>query len=290
MKSGFCCLYGRANAGKSTILNAILKTKIEAVSEKPQTTRENIRGIYNDDESQIIFVDTPGLHKPHKRLGQLMLRQANEALKEVDVVVYVVDASRAPDSRTLAVMQALKSPLVIAFNKIDLVRLDEGQARLAQYRKAVPTAKVVEISALKKAGIDDLLSAVKSLLPEGEAYYPTDMMLDHPIEFVYGEIIREKVMRLTDDEVPHATHVEIRDVETEEDGVLVIRADIIVERESEKAILIGRQGRMISKIRSYAEEALKGFTGTPVALDLLVKVVPDWRDSQRSLARYGYER
>ena len=287
MKVGFCSLYGLANAGKSTILNAILKTKIEAVSEKPQTTRENIQGIYNDEDSQIVFVDTPGLHDPHKKLGQLMLQEAKSALYDVDAIIYVIDASKRVDKKTANRLATLDTPIILAFNKIDLIKFEQGQEKIKEYKEILPNADVVELSAINKAGIEQLVSTVKKYLQEGTPYFPHDMISDHPEEFIYSETIREKCMRLTEDEVPHACHVEIKHVE-EEDNLLIIRADIIVERESEKAIMIGRQGKMISKIRRYSEEALKGFLGRPVSLDLLVKVVPDWRDNPKYLRRYGY--
>ena len=284
MLVGFCCLYGLANAGKSTILNAIVGAKIEAVSEKPQTTRENIRGIYNDRESQIVFVDTPGLHAPHKKLGQLMLQEAKEALNGVDVVIYVVDAAKKVDVRTAGRLAEVPVPVIVAFNKIDTVTFEEGQRKLDAYRQILKNAVFVEMAAQRGVGVETLLTKVK-----GEPFFPTDMISDHSEEFIYAEIIREKCMRLTEQEVPHACHVEIRAVEAE-DETLIIRADIIVERESEKAIMIGRQGRMISKIRSYAEESLKGFCGRPVSLDLLVKVAVDWRDDPRYLRRFGYQK
>lgn len=289
MKVGFVSLYGLANSGKSTLLNAILKTKIEAVSEKPQTTRENIQGIYNDEDSQIVFIDTPGLHAPHKRLGELMLEEARRSLYDIDVLVYVVDGSKKTDTKTVERLKTLECPIILAFNKIDLLKIEDGLAKLAEYKALLPQAEFVEISALKKANLDNLIKIIKSHLNEGQPYFPDDMISDHPIEFIYAETIREKCMRLTEQEVPHACHVEIRGVE-EEDGVKVIRADIIVERESEKAIMIGRQGKMISQIRKFSELALYGFLKQPVALDLLVKVVPNWRNDPKYLKRYGYQK
>lgn len=291
MKIGFCALYGLANAGKSTLLNAILGIKVQAVSDKPQTTRENVQGIYNDDDSQIVFIDTPGLHNPHKKLGQLLIRDAEEAKAGVDILIYVVDGKERVNESLCESISKVKIPVIVAFNKIDDVNLDNGQFKLNAYKKLLPNAEVVEISALKKFGIDQLIQLIKSHCEEGEPFFPTDQILDHPTEFVYSEMIREKCFRLLKQEVPHAIHVNIVHQEINPDnGKKVIYADIIVEKKSEKAIVIGHQGKMISKIRHLAQHSISIFNMEPVELELYVKVVEDWRDNPRYLSEYGYKK
>lgn len=286
MKAGFVTIYGKANAGKSSILNGLLKAKLEAVSERPQTTRENILGIYNDADSQICFIDTPGIFTPHAKLGANLLREAEAARRQAEVLLFVFAADEGIDKDVLANVQSVDVPVVVAYNKIDLVRADEGRNKLAKLQKALPKAKFVEMSCKEKFGFDDLVKALKDDLPEGEPMYPTDIISDRPKEFVYGELIREKCMRLLKQEVPHTIFVDVKSVEEEEEGI-AIRADVIVERESEKAIVIGKRGSMISKISGYAEKAISSFAGKPVYVRLLVKVVPDWRNDPSFLNSHG---
>ncbi|MFA6795967.1 MAG: GTPase Era [Bacilli bacterium] len=291
MKVGFCALYGLANAGKSTLLNAILGIKVQAVSDKPQTTRENVQGIYNDDDSQIVFIDTPGLHNPHKKLGQLLIRDAEQAKAGVDILIYVVDGKERVNESLCESISKVKIPVIVAFNKIDDINLDSGQFKLKAYKKLLPNAEVVEISALKKFGIDKLIEVIKSHCEEGTPFFPKDQILDHPTEFVYAEMIREKCFRMLKQEVPHAIHVKIVQQEIDQEtGRKVIYADIIVEKKSEKAIVIGHQGKMISKIRHLAQHSISIFNMEPVELELYVKVVEDWRDNPRYLSEYGYKK
>ena len=289
MKVGFCCLYGLANAGKSTLLNSILGVKVNAVSDTKQTTRENIQGIYNDDDSQIIFIDTPGLHSPHKRLGQLLLKDANYAKDNVDVVVYVVDSTSKVNEVLCSKLENLNIPLIVAFNKIDICDFERGQFHLDGYKKLLPKAEFVEMSALKKIGIDTLIEKVKSHLQEGIPLFPKNQLIDHPTYFVWAEMIREKCLNYLTQEVPHAIHVQIIDSKSSEDS-LTIYADIIVEKRSEKAIVIGKKGQMISKIRRHAERSISIFMGCKVNLELYVKVVEDWRDNISRLKEYGYQK
>ncbi len=291
MKIGFCALYGLANAGKSTLLNAILGVKVQAVSDKPQTTRENVQGIYNDEDSQIVFIDTPGLHNPHKKLGQLLIRDAEEAKAGVDILIYVVDGKERVNETLCESLSKIQIPVIVAFNKIDDVNLENGQFKLNAYKQLLPNAEVVEISAMKKFGIDKLLELIKSHCAEGTPFFPPGQILDHPTEFVYAEMIREKCFRLLMQEVPHAIHVNIlkQDINPET-GHKLIYADIIVEKKSEKAIVIGHQGKMISKIRHLAEHSISVFNMEPVELELYVKVVEDWRDNNRYLSEYGYKK
>ncbi len=289
MKVGFAALYGLANAGKSTLLNAILGLKIEAVSPKPQTTRVNVEGIYNDKEAQIVFIDTPGLHTPHGKLGALLLQDAQEAKESVDVIVFVTDgSSRKIPETVMYKLKDSKVPVICAFNKIDLVKLDEGQARLEEYKKMLPNAEYIQMSALNKFGIDDLIKAIKSHLKEGTPYFPEDQLIDRPTSFVWSEMIREKCMVNLEHEVPHAVHVAIVKSEDSADK-LTIWADIIVEKDSEKAIVIGKNGQMLSLIRHHAEHSITNFMQKKTELVLFVKVVEGWRDNPAKLKEYGYK-
>lgn len=286
-KCGFVTIYGKANAGKSTILNGILGFKFEAVSQRPQTTRENVLGIYNDEDSQICFIDTPGIFTPHAKLGSNLLRKAENGKNECDVLVFAFAADEGIDTDICEKVSRLNKPIILAYNKIDKVRADEGENKLSKLLKLLPKdVKVVRMSAIDKFGLDDLIKEIKELLPEGEAMYPEDIVSDRPREFVFQEFIREKCMRLLKDEVPHSIYVDIKSVEEEDEGIS-IRANIIVERESEKAIVIGRNGKMIAQISKYSEEAIKGFVKKPVYVRLLVKVVPDWRNDIRFLQEHG---
>jgi GTP-binding protein Era len=287
-KVGYVCVYGRANAGKSTIINKCLGFKLLPVSSKPQTTRDNVRAIYNDKESQIIFTDTPGVFKPHGKLGSILLRDAESAKEGVDVIVYVIDAGEVPNFELAMKLSKEKIPVILAFNKVDLVRADVGEERLARYQEFLPKAPVIRLSAKDGFGIDDLLKAIKERLPEGEEEYPEDMVSDRPKEFIIAEIIREKCMRLLEKEVPHSIYVDMKKAD-EEDKTMEVYADIIVEKESEKAIVIGKQGRMIAEISKFSEESIGSYFGKKATVDLLVKCIPDWRNDEKYLKKFGYK-
>lgn len=287
-KVGYVCVYGRANAGKSTIINKCLGFKLLAVSSKPQTTRDNVQAIYNDEDSQIVFVDTPGVFKPHGKLGSVLLRDAENAKEGVDMILYVIDASEAPNFELAMKLSKQDIPVVVAFNKIDLCRIDIAKERLKRYQEALPNATFLEMSAKDGYNIDTLLDLIKSHLPEGEIYYPLDMVSDHPMEFIVAEIIREKCMRLLEKEVPHSIYVDIRSVDEDEEG-MEVRANIIVDKDSEKGIVIGKNGQMISKISKFSENAISGYFAKSCYCDLVVKVIPDWRNSDKYLRKFGYE-
>jgi GTPase len=287
-KVGFVCIYGRANAGKSTLINRCLGFKLLPVSSKPQTTRDDVHAIFNDKESQIVFVDTPGIFKPHGRLGSILLRDAESAKEGVDIIVYVVDASAVPDFSLAEGLAKQKIPVILAFNKIDLVRVDVGEERLARYQAILPDAPVIRLSALKDYGIDDLMTQIKSMLPRGKMLYPQGQVSDRPAAYIVGEMIREKCMRLLEDEVPHSIAVDVRSF-VDDGKTIDVVADIIVEKDSEKAIVIGKKGQMISQISRYSEEAIHTYFQNPVTLSLMVKTVPDWRNSDKYLKAYGYE-
>lgn len=287
-KVGFVTLYGRANAGKSTILNKILGYKIQAVSDKPQTTRENIRGIYNDEDSQIIFCDTPGLFKPHGRLGSILLKDSRVAKEEADVIVYVVDSSLPIHDDFIDEINTFNVPVIVAFNKIDLITTPQHIKRLAKYKEIAPNATFVEFCGNDGFNCDTLIKEIKKHLSEGEVVYPEDMISDHSESFIFSEIIREKCMRNLEKELPHAIHVEMIQIDEDETDI-DIYADIYVEKESEKGIVIGKQGEMISKITRFSEKTIEGYTGKKVHINLLVKVVKDWRNDEVFLKKHGYD-
>jgi len=289
---GFIALIGDANVGKSTFINALIKTKVLAVSDKPQTTRENIKAIYNTDDAQLIFIDTPGFHKPHGKLGQIYIKDAKTAFDDADIIIYMVDISSKINYDFIEKLHKVDRPVFVIMNKIDKLKsIEEYNRRSALYYKAfseLPRENFASIVAKDKEVPNYLIDKIKSLLPLSEPYFPDDMLLDHPIEFVYAEFIKEKCMRLCHDEVPHALHVKILNVEESEEEV-EITADIIVEKASERAIIIGKQGRMISKIRRFSETSIEGFCGKKCHISLFVKVVENWREDMRRIVEYGYK-
>lgn len=291
---GFVALIGDANVGKSTFINSLMGIKILAVSDKPQTTRENIKAIYNDKDSQVIFIDTPGLHRPHGELGRIYIKDAKQAFSDADSIIYMVDISRKPNEEMIEKLKNTEQPVFVILNKIDLLpSIAVFEARNKMYRDLfnfVKSDRIISIIATKKDVPQYFIEELKSSLPLGEPYFPEDMLLDHPEEFVYAEFIKEKCMRLLYDEVPHALHVRIMSVEKDYDeNTIDVTADIIVERTSERAIVVGKKGQMISKIRRYAEESIKGFTGLEAHLNLFVKVVPNWRQNMKLIKEYGYK-
>lgn len=288
-KVGFVTVYGRANAGKSTIINKCLGFKFLPVSSKPQTTRDNVKAIYNDEDSQIIFVDTPGVFKPHGKLGSILLRDAESAKEGVDLIVYVVDASEVPNFELCDKLKNVEVPIILCFNKVDLVKADVGEERLSRYTSLLPKAKVIRMSAKDGFGIQELLASIKEELPEGMPYYQDDIVSDRPKEYIIAEIIREKCMRLLSAEVPHSIYVDLKGVNEEEDGSLLVFGNIIVEKASEKAIVIGKKGSMISEISRYSEQSISSYFGMPVHLELTVKVIPDWRNDDKYLKKFGYD-
>lgn len=289
-KVGFVTVYGRANAGKSTIINKCLGYKLLPVSSKPQTTRDNVKAIYNDEDSQIIFVDTPGVFKPHGKLGSILLRDAESAKEGVDCIVYVIDASEVPNFELCQKLQNAEVPVIIAYNKVDLVKANVGEERLARYVSLLPKAKVVRMSAKDNFGIDILINEIKDTLQEGYPFYGENMATDRPKEYIISEIVREKCMRLLSAEVPHSIAIDIKSVDyDDEENVMSVYGNIIVEKQSEKAIVIGKKGAMISEITRYSSQSMASFFGCKVDLNLVVKVIPDWRNDERYLKKFGYD-
>ena len=291
MKSGFVAILGRPNVGKSTIINNIVNQQVSIVTEKAQTTRNNIIGIYNDEDTQIVFLDTPGIHKPTQVLGEEMNNMAYSAAHDVDVAILVVDASKTFGTGDQYIVEHLdihKTPLIIVFNKIDLARLDRAQALKKTYTELFPKAIIIETVAKEGFNIDELIKTVKSLLPEGPAYYPVEMVTDKDEIFQIKEIIREKVLIQLREEVPHAIAVYLDNIEWESKPIKIY-ASIIVEKESQKGIVIGAGGRRIKEIGSYARHDIERLLKQHVFLELQVKVDPDWRNQPLSLKTYGYK-
>ena len=290
-KSGFVALIGRPNVGKSTLLNYIVGQKVAIMSNVAQTTRNKIQGIYTSPEAQIIFIDTPGVHKPATKLGDFMERSTMSALDEVDAVFFVVSATdkRGPgDDFIINRLKQVKQPIYLVVNKIDQVSPNDLPDIVAQYQDALPFESVVPVSALQGNNVNNLLNEIIAGLPHGPQYYPEDQISDHPERFVIAEMIREKIFMLTRDEVPHSVAVDVTSVKREDEEHVHISANIIVERPGQKGIIIGKKGQMLKKIGTMARQDIERLLGDRVFLQLWVKVVPGWRDKSAMLKDYGY--
>lgn len=290
-KSGFVAIVGRTNVGKSTLLNKLAGRKVAIVSEKPQTTRNKILCVLNREGSQVIFLDTPGIHKPKYRLGEQMVKQALGTLKEVDAVLFLVESDQPPgpgDNYIMRQFQGLVTPVLLVINKIDLVRHEELLPLIEQYSKICNFSEIVPLSALTGENMSRLLEAVTAYLPEGPKYFPEGMVTDRPETFIVTELIREKVLHLTSEEVPHSVAVVIEEMEERPNGVIAIRSIIYTEKESQKAILIGKGGQMLKKIGQTAREEIERLLGSKVFLELWVKVKPGWRNKESQIRNLGY--
>lgn len=292
MKSGYVSFLGRPNAGKSTLLNRIVGHKLAIVSDKPQTTRTRIVGVKNYDEGQVVFVDTPGVHKPMHRLNVRMVDVALEAMREVDVLALVVDASvkaGAGDQFMLDTIRDVKTPAILALNKVDLIAKTRLLPLIDHYRKAHPFVEIVPVSATDGTNVDVLEKLFLQYLPEGEPLYPPDYVTDQSEKFAAAEIVREQVLQLTHDELPFSTAVIVDTFEEPAEGqkVLSLYCTILVDRGSQKPIVVGRAGAMIKKIGTAARQELEKYFGTRVFLDLHVKVRSEWRDDARTLDEIG---
>lgn len=290
-KSGFVALIGRPNVGKSTLLNYIVGQKVAIMSDVAQTTRNKIQGIYTSPEAQIVFIDTPGVHKPVTKLGDFMERSTLSALDEVDAVVYVVSASekRGPgDNFIIEKLRQVKKPIYLVVNKIDQVHPNELPDIVNQYKDDLPFKQVIPVSALQGNNVSELINQLVKGLPHGPQYYPDDQISDHPERFVIAEMIREKVFMLTRDEVPHSVAVDVTSVKREDEEHVHISANIVVERPGQKGIIIGKKGQMLKKIGTMARKDIERLLGDHVFLQLWVKVVPKWRDKSAMLKDYGY--
>ena len=292
-KSGFAAIIGRPNVGKSTLLNAMVGEKISIISSKPQTTRNSIRAIYTTDHFQLAFLDTPGIHRPRNKLGEYMLASAKAALKEVDVIVYVVEASAGigkGDNFILDLLEGVSTPVILAVNKTDLVDQSRVDALVEAFRAKRKFSDIIPISAARGDNLNILRGAIVEKLPEGPKLFPDDMVTDQPERFVVSEIIREKALELLDQEVPHGIAVEVELIEeAEKPGLLNIRANIYCEKESHKRIIIGKGGSMLKRIGTLARGDIEGLLGCRVFLELWVKVKKDWRNTAGSLSAFGYQ-
>ena len=293
MKSGFVAFLGRPNAGKSTLLNRIVGHKLAIVSDKPQTTRTRIVGVKNYDASQVVFVDTPGVHKPTHRMNRRMVDVALDAMREVDLLALVVDVSVKPgpgDRYLLKLLQDIKTPAILALNKVDLVSKPRLLPLIEQYSRAHPFVEIVPISAADGTNVDVLEKLFVQHLPEGEPLYPADYVTDQPERFFISEIIREQVLQMTHDELPFSTAVIVDQLEPAgDDKIVKLYCTILVDRESQKPIVVGRAGSMIKAIGTAARAELQRYLDARVYLDLHVKVKSDWRDDERLLDEMGLD-
>ncbi|MBH0158493.1 MULTISPECIES: GTPase Era [Fictibacillus] len=291
-KSGFVTIIGRPNVGKSTLLNKVIGQKIAIMSDKPQTTRNKIQAVYTTDESQVIFIDTPGIHKPKHKLGDFMTRTAQQTLNEVDLILFVINAEEGygrGDQFIIDRLQNVKNPVFLVINKIDKVHPDQLLPLIDMYRNKLDVAEVVPISALNGNNVDTLLEQIVSYMEEGPQFYPEDQVTDHPERFITAELIREKVLHLTREEIPHSVAVVIEEMkEREEKNVVFVNATIIVERSSQKGIIIGKQGKMLKEIGKRARADIETLLGSRVFLELYVKVQNDWRNRQKQLTEFGF--
>ncbi|HEX2926917.1 MAG TPA: GTPase Era [Ruminiclostridium sp.] len=291
-KSGFVSVIGRPNVGKSTLLNAVTGQKIAIMSNKPQTTRNTIRGVITNEECQLVLIDTPGIHKPKTKLGEYMVNVASETIREVDLVLFLVEANAQPGGQDINIIEQLKqvkTPVFLILNKVDLVSKDKLFSIIDSYSKLMNFKAVIPISALKNDGIDIILKEALNYIPEGPRFFSEDMLTDQPEKVIAAEMIREKVLLNLDDEVPHGVGVEVTSFKERNDGLIDIQATIYCEKSSHKGIIIGKQGTMLKKIGSAARYEIERLLDTKIFLELWVKVKPDWRNSDNMLKTLGYK-
>jgi len=289
-KSGFVAIVGKPNAGKSTLMNNIIKHKIAITSPKAQTTRNKIEGIYNDERMQVIFIDTPGIHKSTTKLGVELNKMAFSATRDVELTLLIVDASKRSDEldeKVLERLKTLKSPLVLVLNKIDLLTKEQLIKKTLEWNKKLDFTAIVPISALKDDNIEELKNVIYEYLPEGPMYYSSDAICSYPERFLVSELIREKILFFTQEEIPHSVAVVTESMKKKGD-TYVINSCIIVDRESKKGIIIGKNGEMLKKISSMARSDCERFMGTKVFLTTWVKVKENWRDSDFLVRNFGY--
>lgn len=290
MKSGFVGIIGRPNVGKSSLLNTIMGKKIAITSNKPQTTRNNIQGIYNDEETQMVFVDTPGIHKPKNKLGKLLNKEAYFSMNDTDVILFVVDISSPlgkGDKFIIDMLNEINKPVILVLNKIDRLPKEQILLKIAEYKDLYNFVEIVPISAIKKDNVDRLLDVIKKYLNDNMRYYDEGTYTNSSTEFIIAELIREKILNLTDEEIPHSITCVVEKIEYEK-NIVNINGLIIVDRESLKKIIIGKQGTMIKEIGSLARNDIELLLGKKVYLELYVKVLPKWRDKDRYLQQLGF--
>lgn len=289
-KSGFATLIGRPNVGKSTLMNCIIGQKIAITSNKPQTTRNRIQTVFTNETGQIVFLDTPGIHKAKNKLGDYMVHAAERTLKEVDVILFLVEPSTfigAGEQHIIDQLKTVKTPVILVINKIDTVKKDEILSFIDAYRKQMDFAEIVPVSALKEKNVETLVECIFKYLPYGDPYYDEDTVTDQPIRQITAELIREKALKCLEDEVPHGIAVTIENMIFKK-HIVDVEATIICERDSHKGIIIGKQGAMLKKIGSMARRDIEELVEQKVNLKLWVKVKKDWRDSDYLLKNFGY--
>ena len=291
-KSGFISIIGRPNVGKSTFINRVIGQKIAIMSDKPQTTRNKVQGVLTTNNTQYIFIDTPGIHKPKHKLGDFMMKVAQNTLKEVDVILFMVNAEEGygrGEEFILEKFQSVKTPIFLIINKIDRIHPDKLLTVIESYNEKFQFAEIIPISALDGNNIERLLEVVRKYLPEGPLYYPADQVTDHPERFIITELIREKALQLTREEVPHSLAVVLEKMEKDPNKYMIhVMATIIVERDSQKGIVIGKQGKMLKEIGKRARLDIENLLGSKVFLEVWVKVQKDWRNKASQLRDYGF--
>ncbi len=291
-KSGFIAIIGRPNVGKSTFMNYVLGQKVSIISQKPQTTRNAIQGIYTTNESQMIFIDTPGIHKPIHELSNYMNKTSMQTLKEVDLILWMIDGNSSfgtGDQFIINLLQKISTPIYLVVNKIDLITNDKKfKENIDKFTENKSFNNIYYISSTLGTKINELLKDIELNLPEGPMYYPKDQITDHPESFIISELIREKVLLLTKEEVPHSIAVVVDEMKYDENNLMNIRATIFVERKSQKKIIIGTKGKMIKEIGTLARKDIVMLLGEKIYLDLWVKVEEDWRDKKSVMQRLGY--
>lgn len=291
MKSGFIALVGRPNVGKSTLLNAIMGRKIAITSDKPQTTRNIIQGIYTDDDSQMIFIDTPGIHKPKNRLGKILNKEAYISMDDVDIILFLMDITEnlgKGDKFIIDLFKNTSKPVILVINKIDRLPKSEILHKIEEYKDLYDFDEIVPVSAVKGDNIDRLISVLKGKLTDNIKYYEDDVVTNVSNSFMISEIIREKILELTHEEVPHSVNVVIEDISYDK-NVVNIKAMIVIDRENLKRIIIGKQGTMIKEIGRRSRIEIEELLGKKVYLELFVKVIEKWRDREKYLNEIGYK-
>ena len=291
-KSGFVTLIGRPNVGKSTLMNHLIGQKIAITSEKPQTTRNRIQTVYTDERGQIIFLDTPGIHKAKNKLGEYMVNVAENTLKEVDVILWLVEPTTfigAGERHIAEQLSKIKTPVILVINKIDTVKSkEEILTFIAAYKDILNFAEIIPVSALKEVNIEDVKSSIFKYLPAGPQFYDEDTVTDQPMRQIAAELIREKALRMLDDEIPHGIAVVIDQMKERSNGIIDVDATIVCERDSHKGIIIGKGGSMLKRIGTAARMEIENLMDTKVNLKLWVKVRREWRDSDMYMKNYGY--
>jgi GTP-binding protein Era len=291
MKFGFVAIIGRPNVGKSTLLNRLVGQKLAIVTPKPQTTRDPIRGILTTADAQIVFIDTPGLHTPRDFLGRYMMRCARRSFGEADLVYLMVEPAHAGDEdrEAIVLLRDCKAPVFLLINKVDAVPKEAILPAIDSYRRLLAFREIIPLSALTGENAELLMAKTLEQLPEGEKIFPDDLLSDQPTRFAAGEMIREKVFSFTHQEIPYGTAVRMEGMEERDDGIVVVRATIIAERESQKGILVGKGGSMIKRIGSAARRDIEAFLGKKIFLDLRVKIIKDWKKDELRLKKLGYD-